>query len=67
VRELADLSFIRTWTNIVLLGPPGTGKNHLSLALADRALTAGYFVLFTTLAELAQTIATLHCSEPAGD
>lgn len=56
LRELADLSFVRTCTNIVFLGPPGTGKTHLSLALADRALTAGHSVLFTTLAELAQTL-----------
>jgi DNA replication protein DnaC len=41
---------------LVFLGPPGTGKTHLSLALADRALTAGYSVLFTTLAELAQAL-----------
>jgi DNA replication protein DnaC len=49
LRELADLSFVRTCTNVVFLGPPGTGKTHLSLALADRALTAGHSVLFTTL------------------
>jgi len=48
LRELADLSFVRTCTNIVFLGPPGTGKTHLSLALADRALTAGHSVLFTS-------------------
>jgi DNA replication protein DnaC len=58
LRELADLSFVRTCTNIVFLGPPGTGKTPLSLALADRALTAGYSVLFTTLTELAQTLAS---------
>jgi DNA replication protein DnaC len=56
LRELADLSFVRTCTNLVFLGPPGTGKTHLSLALADRALTSGYSVLFTTLADLAQTL-----------
>jgi len=56
LRELADLSFVRTCTNVVFLGPPGTGKTHLSLALADRALAAGYAVLFTTLAELAQAL-----------
>jgi DNA replication protein DnaC len=56
LRELADLSFVRTCTNIVFLGPPGTGKTHLSLALADRALIAGHTVVFTTLADLAQTL-----------
>ena len=56
LRELADLSFVRTCTNIVFLGPPGTGKTHLSLALADRALSAGYAVMFTSLSELAQTL-----------
>src|SRR5438874_6973894 len=56
LRELADLSFVRTCTNVVFLGPPGTGKTHLSLALAERALTAGHSVLFTTLAELAQAL-----------
>src|SRR5215472_14701270 len=50
VRELADLSFVKTATNVVLLGPPGVGKTHLALALAVRALEAGYSVLFTTLA-----------------
>lgn len=56
LRELADLSFVQTCTNVIFLGPPGTGKTHLSLALADRALAAGHSVLFTTLAELAQAL-----------
>jgi DNA replication protein DnaC len=56
LRELADLSFLRTCTNVIFLGPPGTGKTHLSLALADRALATGHCVLFTTLAELAQAL-----------
>jgi DNA replication protein DnaC len=56
VWELGDLSFVRTCTNVVLLGPPGVGKTHLSVALAHRALEAGYSVLFTTLAHLAETL-----------
>lgn len=53
LRELADLSFVRTCSNVIFLGPSGTGKTHLSLALAELALQAGHSVLFSTFAELA--------------
>src|SRR5207245_10413306 len=46
LRELADLSFVRTCTNVVFLGPPGTGQPHLSLALAGRARVGGRAVRF---------------------
>src|SRR5881392_506227 len=46
--ELADLSFVRSATNVLFLGPPGTGKTHLSLALTVKALAAGYSALFTS-------------------
>jgi DNA replication protein DnaC len=55
--ELAELSFLKTSTNIVFLGPPGVGKTHLALSLSVKALDAGYSVLFTTLAELAEDLA----------
>lgn len=56
--ELADLSFVKTKTNIVFLGPPGVGKTHLSIALGIKALEVGYSVLFTTLAHLATDLGT---------
>lgn len=56
LRELAGLSFLQTATNVVFLGPPGVGKTHLSLGLAVCALEAGYSVLFTTLAHLAEDL-----------
>jgi len=57
--ELAELSFVKTNRNIVLLGPPGVGKTHLSLALAVKALEADYSVLFTTLSSLAEDLAAV--------
>ena len=56
--ELADLSFVQTATNVIFLGPPGTGKTHLSLALTVKALAAGYSALFTTLTHLAEALET---------
>jgi DNA replication protein DnaC len=52
VRELAGLSFVERAHNVVILGPPGTGKTHLSVALGFKAVEAGYSVLFLTLETL---------------
>ena len=35
-----------------LLGPPGTGKSHLAVALGVEAVKAGHSVHFSTLADL---------------
>jgi DNA replication protein DnaC len=37
---------------VVILGPPGVGKTHLSIALGVKAVEAGYSVLFLTLEQL---------------
>ena len=51
LREWGSLTFVRSGTNLIFVGPPGTGKTHLSVALAARALEAGHTVLYATLAE----------------
>lgn len=52
VRELAGLSFVERAENVILLGPPGVGKTHLAIALAVKAVEAGYRVLFLSLEQL---------------
>lgn len=51
VFHLGQLDFLAGKENIVLLGPPGTGKTHLSIALGIRACLAGHRVAFRTATE----------------
>ena len=49
--HLGQLDFLAGKENVVLLGPPGTGKTHLSIALGIRACLAGHRVAFRTATE----------------
>src|SRR6266536_3331398 len=51
VLHLGQLDFLTAKDNVVLLGPPGTGKTHLAIALAIRACLAGQRVAFATATE----------------
>src|SRR5690606_37383635 len=46
LQELAGLAFIERRENVILLGPSGTGKTHLAIALGVRAAERGYKVRF---------------------
>lgn len=56
ILELATGNFITTHQNVIFVGPPGTGKTHLSVALALNTLGQGYTVLFTTVWQMITTL-----------
>ncbi len=56
VLALAELDFIERKQCVHFLGPPGTGKSHLAIALGFEAVKAGKSVFFATLAELVDSL-----------
>ncbi|MEA2945118.1 MAG: hypothetical protein QOI40_448 [Alphaproteobacteria bacterium] len=57
VMALAQLQFIDRAESVHLIGPPGTGKTHLSLALGVEAVKAGRSVYFSSLADVVASLA----------
>ena len=52
IRELRTLRFIHEASNVIFLGPPGVGKTHLSVALAEAAIQSGFGAYFMTAHDL---------------
>jgi DNA replication protein DnaC len=53
---LASLEWITAHENLALVGPAGTGKRHLLVALGTAAVQAGHKVRYLTAADLAETL-----------
>lgn len=53
---LASLEWIRAPENLALVGPAGTGKSHLLVALGSAAVEQGHRVRYFTAAELVESL-----------
>lgn len=56
INQLLDFGFIDNRANLVFIGPPGVGKTHLAIGIGQKAIDAGFKVLFTTALGLVETL-----------
>jgi DNA replication protein DnaC len=57
ILALAELQFVDRREVVHFLGPPGTGKSHLAVALGVEGVKAGRSVYFITLADIVGALA----------
>lgn len=57
--ELNTLKFLAEGANVLLIGPPGTGKSHVAKALGYAAIRSQFTVLYSEADELLAALALL--------
>jgi len=60
IAHLATTTFVARRENVVLLGPPGTGKTHLAIALGIKAAEAAFPVAFDSATGWITRLANAH-------
>jgi DNA replication protein DnaC len=56
VSYLSSLEWVRAQQNLAIIGPPGTGKSHLLIALGIAAVHAGHKVRYLTAVDIIETL-----------
>ena len=62
LNTLESLDWLEQAFNLVLIGPPGTGKTHLALAIGNKAVERGYKVSFAQMDSLMHILKTQEIS-----
>jgi DNA replication protein DnaC len=58
INQLRELNWLEQQYNLILLGPPGSGKTHISIGLGFEAIQRGFKVAFSTMGELVHLLKT---------
>ena len=66
IGALASGAYLHEARNVVLLGPPGTGKTHLASGLAIAAAHQGHRVLFASASEWVTRLSDAHRHDRLG-
>jgi len=62
LETLSKLEWLDSLFNLILIGPPGTGKTHIALAIGNKAVREGYKVAFVTMDNLIHVLKTQEIS-----
>lgn len=60
IRDLAQCRWVANGDTVLLLGPPGVGKTHLSIGLGRESIIRGYSTLFVSAMNLVASLAKAH-------
>lgn len=60
---LSTLEWLDQLFNLILIGPPGTGKTHIALSIGNKAAHEGYNVAFQTMDNLVHILKTCEISQ----
>ena len=66
IRQLKELTWLDTFGNIVLAGPPGLGKTMIAVGLGLEAINCGYTVCFERMANLVKILDGAETERKAG-
>ena len=66
IRQLKDLTWLDSYGNIILAGPPGLGKTMIALGIGLHAIDEGYTVCFEKMSDYFDILAKADYERSAG-